>query len=95
MDGFQMFYSVKNVELLSIKFVDFLNLENQNVNILCRKIKIRNSIINGGSVVLIRARIARFVILFVQGCKLICVFGVEGQNMGFVIQSKINAILER
>lgn len=67
MDGFLMYWNVKNVELLYIKFVDFLNLENQNVNILCPKIKIRNSIINGGSVVLIPARIVQYAILFVLG----------------------------
>ena len=95
MDGFLMYWNVKNVELLYIKFVDFLNLENLNVNILCPKIKIPNSIINGGSVVLIPARIVLFAIQFVLGWKRICVFGVEELNMDFVIRNRINVILER
>lgn len=92
-DGFQMFSNVESVELLSIKFVDILNWENLNANISYLKIKILNFIINGGSVLTTQALIVQSVKLYVQDSNLTYVYGVEEQNMLFVMLKISNVTL--
>lgn len=94
MDGFLMFSNVENVELLFIKFVDILNLENLNVNISYQKIKTPNFIINGDSVHSTRALIVLYVKQSALDLSRIFVSGAEEQNMLFVMQKISNVILE-
>jgi hypothetical protein len=64
MVGFLIFYNAKNVELLFIKFANFLKV-NLNVNILSQKIKILSFSINGDNVALIPVLIVQYAELYV------------------------------
>lgn len=88
-----MFLNVENVASLFIKFVDILNLENLNANILYQKIKTLNFIINGDNVRSTRALIVLYAKQSVLDLSHIFVSGAEEQDTLFVTQKISNVIL--